>query len=243
MTGSVPGGVDDFRTLRERGLPYVDRSRLVRAVLDASAQVIVLPRPREVGESLNSSMLRCYFDKREEDLSGLFVDLEIAQATDAYLDHFQRYPVIYLTFKGIEGSTWEDAWASVRMTIADLFEEHSYLLLSPELSEREALDFRAILAGVADRTLYEAALMDLCRYLRLHHGEKVVVLIDDCDEAAHAGVEAGYAPEIVEFFRAFLAEGLKGNPHLFKAVLTGIPGVGGEPVFSELSNLAVGAVL
>lgn len=243
MMTFIPSGIDDFRTLRERGLPYVDRSRLVRAVLDEGAQVIVLPRPREVGESLNSSMLRCYFERREEDLSGLFVDLEIAQASDAYLDHFQRYPVIYLRFTGIAGSTWEDAWGSVRMTIADLFEEHAYLLGSPELSEREALDFRAILAGIADRALYETALMDLCRHLRLHHGEKVVVLIDDCDEPAPGGVEAGHAPEIVDFFRVFLTEGLKGNPHLFKAVLTGIPGVGGDATFSEPSKLAVAALV
>ena len=235
-----PGGTDDFRTLREQGLPYVDGSRLVRAVLDASAQVVLLPRPREAGEALNPSMLRCYFESREEDLSGLFVDLEIAQATDAYLDHFQRYPVIYLRFKGIEGATWEDAWAAVRMAIADLFEEHAYLLQSAELSETETLDFRAILAGVADRSLYQTALIDLCRYLRLHHGEKVVVLVDDRDEGLRAN---GYSGEIVDFLRVFFGEGLKGNPHLFKAVLSGIPGVAEEGAYSELSNPVRGLLL
>jgi hypothetical protein len=229
--------LDDFQTVREQGLPYVDRTRLIRAVLDEKAQVILLPRPREAGEELNSSMLRCYFEWREEDLSGLFVDLEIARSTEAHLDHFQRYPVIYLVFEGLEGATSEDAWASVRLTIAETFEEHEYLLRSPELSEQEALDFRAILAGIGDRALYETALLDLSRHLRLHHGAKVVVLVDDRDEGLHA---SGYSAEIVDFLRVFLTEGLRGNPHIFKAVLSGIPGVAEEGLFLGPSEPVAG---
>jgi hypothetical protein len=239
VTGSVPTGIDDFRSRREQRLPYFDRSLLVREVLDHGGQAILLARPQGTGKSLDLSMLRCYFEQREEDLSSLFVDLDIAQAGDAYLDEFQRYPVVYLSLGGIEGATWEQAWVALQERIERAFYDHAYLLDSPELSEEEAREYRAVLAGVADREKYETALLDLCRHLRLHHGEKVVVLVDDYDGPVRAGLVGGYTDEILAFYRAFLDAGLRGNPHLFKAVLTGTMSESGESVFSALDSVAV----
>lgn len=240
MKDPAPPGIDDFRALREQGFPYVDTSLLVRGVLDHSAQAILLPRPRGSGKSLDLSMLRCYFEKRDEDLSSLFVDLAIAQAGDRYVDEFQRYPVIHLRLGGIEGATWEHAWVAVQERIEHVFDEHVYLLDSPELSEGEVRDYRAVLAGVASHGLYETALLDLCRRLRLHHREKVLVLVDDYDAPVGAGLVGGYSEEMLGFYRAFLDEGLKGNPHLFRAVLTGSLSDAGESVFSKLDEIAVG---
>jgi hypothetical protein len=102
-----------------------------------------------------------------------------------------------------------------------------------------AADFRAVLDGTAEPTLYERALLDLSAYLHAHHGEKVVILIDEYDEPIHAGHVHGYSAEILDFMRAFLGAGLKGNPHLFKAVMTGILRVAKENLFSGLNNLGV----
>src|SRR3954469_25160285 len=124
MRRPIPIGISDFRTLREQGMEYIDKSHLVREILDKGAEVVLLPRPRRFGKTLNLSMLRCFFEKRAEDLSSLFADLSIWQAGDAYRAHFQRYPVIHLTLKGAKAETFERCWDSIREKIVDVFKEH-----------------------------------------------------------------------------------------------------------------------
>src|SRR3954469_12142475 len=107
MGPPIPIGIDDFRELRERGLAYVDKSHLIRELLDKpGVQVVLLPRPRRFGKTLNLSMLRCFFEKRDEDLSHLFQDLAVWQAIE-HRAHFQRYPVIHLSFKGTKAESFD----------------------------------------------------------------------------------------------------------------------------------------
>ncbi|MEP7119593.1 MAG: AAA family ATPase [Byssovorax sp.] len=239
----IPIGLDDFRRLREQGFEYVDKSHLISEVLDQGAQVILLPRPRRFGKTLNLSMLRYFFEKRSEDLSPLFADLAIARAVDAYRAHFQRYPVIFITFKDVKAESWDLAWDAIQRKIAALFREHRAVLDSGVLDASQARDFQAILDGSAGRILHENALLDLCRALHRHHGERVVVLIDEYDEPIHIGHVRGYSAEVITFFRGFLGAGLKGNVHLQKGVLTGILRVAKESIFSGLNNLAVFSLL
>jgi hypothetical protein len=207
MTPRVPVGIDDFRTLRELSLEYVDKSDLIRQILDRSGvQVLLLPRPRRFGKTLNLSMLRCYFEKRDEDLSHLFRGLTIEQAGETYRAHLQRYPVIHLNFKESQFETWERCWGAIRKKISALFDDHRYLLAGGQLSEREAANYRAILDGTAEQVLYDQALYDLSAYLHAHHRERVVILIDEYDEPIHAGHLHGYAPRTLEFL-----EGLPGR--------------------------------
>src|SRR5690242_16020797 len=110
MQNPIPIGISDFRTLREQGFTYVDKSHLVREVLDQGAQVLLLPRPRRFGKTLNLSMLRYFFEKGPEDLSPLFQDLSIWRGGDRYREHLQRYPVIFITFKDIKPERFEDCW-------------------------------------------------------------------------------------------------------------------------------------
>jgi hypothetical protein len=244
MLKDFPIGIDDFRKVREARLAYVDKSHLIREVLDLrGAEVVLLPRPRRFGKTLNLSMLRCFFEKREEDLSPLFEDLRIWQAGDPYRAHFQRYPVLHMTFKGTAFDSYERCWGAIREKIADLFNEHRYVLEGGRLNEVETRRYREILDGTAPEALYDRALLDLSAILHRHHGERVVILIDEYDEPIHTGYLNGYAPKIVELCRAFLGNGLKGNPHLFKAVLTGILRVARESIFSGLNNVAVYSLL
>ncbi len=244
MSLPVPIGVDDFRMLREQRLEYVDKSHLIRELLDKiGVQVVLLPRPRRFGKTLNLSMLRYFFEKGDEDRSPLFQDLSIWQAGDAYRAHFQRYPVLHFNFKGTKGETFERCWAVIREKIIDLYKEHRYLLESGRLDEVDVRRFQQILDATADQALYERALLDLSAYLHAHHGEKVVILIDEYDEPLLAGHFHGYAPRVIDFLRAFLGGGLKSNVYLFKAVVTGILRVAKESLFSGLNNLGVYTLL
>lgn len=239
-----PIGVDDFRKLREARLEYVDKSHLIRELIDKrGVEVALIPRPRRFGKTLNLSMLRCFFEKSDEDLSHLFEGLQIWEAGEAYRAHFQRYPVIYLTFKGVRSETYEACAEAIQKKIEALYREHRRLLDNGDLDEGQARDYRAILDGTAGGAVVGRALLDLSGHLHRRHGERVVILIDEYDEAIHAGYARGFAPQILAFFRAFLTEGLKGNPHLHKAVLTGILRVARESIFSGLNNVAVYSLL
>jgi hypothetical protein len=243
MTQRIPIGVSDFRELREQGLVYVDKSHLIREMLDKGAQTFLLPRPRRFGKTLNLSMLRCFFEKRDEDLSPLFSDLSIWQAGDAYRAHFQRYPVIFVTFKDVKAPGWDTAWEDIRQKLRALVDQHRYLLESQRLSPYDREGLRAILDGTADRAGYATVLLNLCRCLHSHHGRKVVVLIDEYDAPIHAGWAAGYGAEVIAFFRSFLNAGLKDNAYIFKGVVTGILRIAKESIFSDLNHLAVHSML
>ncbi len=240
----IPIGIDDFRKLRETDLEYVDKSDLIRQLLDRpGVEVVLLPRPRRFGKTLNLSMLRCWFEKRAEDFSPLFQDLSIWQAGAEYRAHFQRHPVIHFSFKETKFESFDWIWDAIQKKIQVLFDEHRYLLDSDRLSARERKDYRALLEGTAPPALYHRALLDLSACLHAHHGEKVVILIDEYDEPIHAGHVYGHAPRVLELMRAFLGAGLKSNPHLFKAVVTGILRVAKESLFSGLNNLGVYSLL
>ncbi|WP_437874868.1 AAA family ATPase [Sorangium sp. So ce513] len=244
MSIQVPIGIDNFRRLRELGLEYVDKSHLIQELLDRpGTEVVLFPRPWRFGKTLNLSMLRCFFERSPEDLSPLFRDLRIWQAGEPYRAHFQRYPVLHLTFKGLKADGLDVFWEGIHDRIARLFDEHRDLLDGSTLSEREARRYRAVLDGTAGRVAYETALLDLSSYLHRRHGERVVILIDEYDEPLHAAYVHGHAAQVIGFFRAFLTEGLKGNPHLFKAVLTGVLRVARESIFSGLNNVAVYSLL
>jgi Predicted AAA-ATPase len=240
----IPIGIDDFRKLRERGLEYVDKTHLIREIVDPSGvAVALLPRPRRFGKSLNLSMLRWFFEKRDEDLWHLFDGLHIARAGEAYRAHFQRYPVVHLSFKATRADRFEVCQGSIRLMIRELYHQHAALLERGSLDEWERAELLAVLNGSADEAVYRRSLLNLTAILHRAHGERVVVLIDEYDAPIHAGWAHGYYGDIVDFFRGFFEAGLKDNPHLHQGVLTGILRIAKESIFSGLNNLAVYTLL
>jgi Predicted AAA-ATPase len=233
-----PIGISDFRAVREGDFAYVDKTGLIEDVLHEGAQALLIPRPRRFGKTLNLSMLRYFLEKSPEDRSPLFAGLAVASSAIAK-PHFQRYPVIFMSFKDVKPRSWEDCLAGMAMVLSETFGEHRYLLTGESLDPADAALFSAIRERRAAKSELTGALTLLSRLLARHHREKVVLLIDEYDSPIHAGYTNRYYDDVVAFFRDFLSGGLKDNDHLFKGVLTGILRVATGSRFSGLDNIDV----
>jgi hypothetical protein len=238
----LPIGISDFRELREGGFYYVDKTSFIEDVLDESAKVLLIPRPRRFGKTLNLTMLRWFFEKRDDDVRSLFDGLAISSSEGAKA-HFQRHPVIFATFKDVKPTSWEHCFASIGGVLSDLYAEHRYLLAEGSLTPEDASLFTEILERRASFGVCVVALKLLSKLLADHHRERVIILIDEYDSPIHAGYTHRYYDEVVAFFRDFLSGGLKDNSHLFKGVLTGILRVAKESLFSGLNNIEVYSIL
>ncbi len=237
-----PIGLSDFRALREDGFHYVDKTSLISDILDEGAQVLLIPRPRRFGKTLNLSMLRCFFEKRKDDLRPLFAGLAVASSERAWA-HFQRYPVIFMTFKDVKPRSWEDCLAGLADVLAGAYRDHRYLLTEGNLHREDSRLFTAILDRQAQKSELVIALRLLSHLLARHHGQKVLILIDEYDSPIHAGYTHKYYDDVTAFFRDFLSGGLKDNEHLWRGVLTGILRVAKESLFSGLNNVEVYSIL
>jgi predicted AAA-ATPase/PD-(D/E)XK nuclease superfamily protein len=237
-----PIGISDFRNVREGGFTYVDKTALIDDVLTESAQVMLAPRPRRFGKTLNLSMLRYFFEKSTEDRRPLFAGLAVASSESAWV-HFQRYPVIFMTFKDVKPRSWDDCLGGMANVLAEAYQSHRYLLTEGNLDPADVQLFTAICERRAAKSELLIALKVLSRLLARYHGEKVVILIDEYDTPIHAGYTNKYYEDVVAFFRDFLSSGLKDNADLFKGVLTGILRVAKESLFSGLNNIDVYSIL
>nr|VFK45444.1 MAG: Predicted AAA-ATPase [Candidatus Kentron sp. SD]VFK49814.1 MAG: Predicted AAA-ATPase [Candidatus Kentron sp. SD] len=241
--GKPPIGLSDFPRLIREGYAYVDKSRLIQSVLDSSAQVILLPRPRRFGKTLNLSMLRAFFDRKMPGAAELFRGLAIERAGEEYTAHLGRYPVVFLTLKDVKTLNWDDCLGHIKDLICEEFERHSDLLEAAVLSEQEKERYRIILSQQASQNYYESSLKYLLTWLERATGERVILLIDEYDTPIHAGYQSGFYEEIISFMRNWLSGGLKDHSSLKKGVLTGILRVAKESIFSGLNNLTVAGIL
>lgn len=238
----LPIGVSDFRNLREDGRYYMDKTLLIDQVIQNAADVLLLPRPRRFGKTLNLSMLRYFLDHRIENAAALFENTRIT-STDAFQQHLGRYPVVYLTFKDIKQLSWHDCRGKLANLIRECIDAHPCLRDSKHLDPNDRISLDRIRRRQADLYEYEEALKLLTRSLYQHHQCKVVVLIDEYDTPIHAAYIQGYYNEMISFMRNFLSAGLKDNACLFKSVITGILRVAKESIFSGLNNLGVYTLL
>ena len=235
-----PLGISDFRLLRQQGLTYVDKTASIAQMLTATPEVLLFPRPRRFGKTLLMSTLQAFVERGDEDREPLFGDLAIWN-DPAARQHLARYPVVFMTFKDVKYRSWDECRRAVAVEIARAFRAH--------LDARDALTghaveiFDAVEQGRADEVALATSLSFLSEILHRHHGERVVLLIDEYDTPIHAGYVHGYYDRAIEFFRNFLSGGLKDNSHLFKGVLTGILRVAKESIFSGLNNLRVFSLL
>ncbi len=235
-------GQSDFGKLRQKNGYYIDKSLFIQEITENGMQVILLPRPRRFGKTLNMSMLQYFFEKSEHEHAHLFKGLAICD-TAVFREHQGRYPLICLTFKDQKELSWKSLLRGLCNLIRDEFLRHGYLLNSDVLASSEQRYFKSVCDDTAKERDYSDALRYLSAFLYRFHKEEVVILVDEYDTPIQAGYLSGYYEEVINFMRNLLSGGLKDNKYLFKGVLTGILRVAKESVFSSLNNLGVYTLL
>jgi Predicted AAA-ATPase/PD-(D/E)XK nuclease superfamily len=237
----LPIGYDNFGQIRTEGLTLVDKTLFIKDFWDDTPQVSLITRPRRFGKSLNLSMLHHFFSASVAGRStqGLFDNLKIAEAGDAYMRHQGQYPVIAISFKDIKESSFDKACANLAGVISHLFTEHREILANPKIPDEKKIEFERVLYQKASLTTLENALSDLSYCLFEHYGKNPIILIDEYDTPIQSGYMYHYYDEMINFMRNLFGKALKSNPYLHRAVLTGILRVSKESLFSGLNNLEV----
>ncbi|MBF0240517.1 MAG: AAA family ATPase [SAR324 cluster bacterium] len=238
----APIGISDFKTLRESGLYYVDKSLFLRDILDKPAQVILLPRPRRFGKTLNLSTLRYFLEKTPESHAPLFHGLAIERYPE-FMARQGQYPVVYLTFKDVKEPTWDACLEKIADLLAVELDRHAEWIESVPLSEREVGLWRQLRGKTANQTMLEQSLALLMALLHRACGQKVFLLIDEYDAPIHSGFQFGYYEEVILFTRNLLSAALKDNLDLAKGVMTGILRIAKESIFSGLNNPDIFSIL
>jgi hypothetical protein len=253
----LPLGVSDFKDMVTGEYYYVDKTLFIKDVLDKGDKILLVPRPRRFGKTLNLSMLKYFYDccpqtgttgekgkGAANSYKALFASLAISKAGQPYLDEMGKYPVIFLTFKNIKELKWETCLFKIKQLIQEEYSRHDYLLESPKLKAHERDYFQRVMNLKGHIGDYENSLEKLLIFLNRYYGERAVILIDEYDAPVHAGFKHGYYDEIINFTRNFLCGGLKDtDQYLEKSILTGIMRIARESIFSGLNNPGVYTLL
>lgn len=238
----LPIGVSDFKSATTNYY-YVDKTLLIRDFLNAIPMVSLFTRPRRFGKTLNMDMLRVFFEKTTEDTSIYFKDKYIWQCGDYYTKHQGQYPVIFLSFKDVKCSSWQETFQKISKLISLEFMRHNELENSSVLSSYEKEQYHRFASENINEVDCQMGLQLLSLLLHKHYDKECVIIIDEYDTSIQQGHLYDFYNEIVDFMRNFFSGGLKDNPHLAFGFLTGILRVAKESIFSGMNNLKTNSIL
>lgn len=240
----IPLGIDNFKELIDKNAYFVDKSLFIKEIINNTSKIMLFTRPRRFGKSLNFSMLKCFlenpecrqFDNEDQDYRYLFDELDIAAEDRLISENLGLYPVLNFSFKKIKANNWQEAAYLLKEEIAREYRRHSYLLDSKLLADYEKEEYRTLMTKKASIFSFSSAIRDLTSYLKRYFQEKSMVLIDEYDTPLHYAKLNGYYDEMLNFMRALMVDGLKGNESLEKGVVTGIMKISQESIFSAFNN-------
>lgn len=238
----LPIGVSDYQDAC-KNYYYVDKTLLIKEFLDERPKVSLFTRPRRFGKTLNMDMLRTFFEKTTEDTSVYFRDKKIWSCGDSYRAHQGKYPVVFLSFKDVKYTSWEETYQTLQKLIAQEFRRHDELASSSALSDYEKEEYSRLATEAADEVDYQMSLRTLTLLLHKHHGVAPIVIIDEYDTPIQQGHVNGFYDTVIGFMRNLFSGGLKDNPNLSYGFLTGILRVAKESIFSGLNNLKINSIL
>ena len=238
----LPVGIDDFRKLRESHFYYVDKTRLIEQLLLNWSEVTLFTRPRRFGKTLNMSMLKSFFDIGTD--KALFDGLYISGNKELCDEYMGKYPVIFLSLKGVEGLTYEEAFEAFVRIMGKEVNRVSFLADSDKLTQIEREQYKGLTIMKNGRLAFDkekliSSLQLLSQLLYKHYGKKVVILIDEYDVPLDKAFQNGYYNEMVSLIRGLFGQALKTNEFLQFAVLTGCLRISKESIFTGLNNFKV----
>ena len=242
----LPVGIDDFKKLREAGFYYIDKTGLIQQLLQNWGEVNLFTRPRRFGKTLNMSMLKNFFEIGAD--STLFDGLYISQNENLCEEYMGKYPVVFLSLKGVDGLNFEEAKDNFRQLIGNEAERFSFLRNSEKLSENEKKKYQSLVSLNGGRYTMNGSeltfsLQTLSQLLYRHYGQKTVILIDEYDVPLDKAFQNGYYQEMVSLLRGFFGQALKTNEFLQFAVLTGCLRVSKESIFTGLNNFEINSIV
>lgn len=247
MNCPLPIGIEDFKELIENNYYYVDKTGLVKELLNNRSKVSLFTRPRRFGKTLSLSMLKYYFEVvydqngNKEDKGSLFKGLEIMAAGSEYTNHMGQYPVISLSLKSAKQPDFETAYIMLKRQIADEFRRHKYA--ADKLEGNDKRRFELIMNETDQREQYLDALAFLSRVLKGIYGKNTIILLDEYDVPLENAYFKGFYKQMTDFIRSLFESALKTNPNLEFAVITGCLKISKESIFTGLNNLKMVSIL
>ena len=236
----LPVGLDSFEKIRRLGYYYMDKTLLIQDVLTNRGDVNLFTRPRRFGKTLNMSMLRSFFEIGSD--KTLFDGLAISEEKQLCEEYQAKHPVVFLSLKGVEGPTYEDAIQMLKTLVSAECGRLEFLLQSLQALEKDKKKMALLLQEEGSETDLKNTLVTLMRMLHAHYGEQVILLIDEYDVPLNKAHVGGYYDQMVAFLRGFFGEAFKTNPDLYFAVVTGCLRISKESIFTGINNLKVDTI-
>lgn len=237
MVRAISIGNQDFEKIRVNQIFYIDKTEFIREWWEATDEVTLITRPRRFGKTLNMSMLEKFFSVDYKNREDLFKGLKIWE-DEKYRKLQGTYPVISLSFADIKETTFQETRQKICKIIQMIYNKFDFLLEGDVLNENEKRDFQKISTDM-ENYLASLSLKILSDYLYRYYGKKVIILLDEYDTPMQEAYVNGYWEEMAAFTRSLFNSTFKTNPHLERAIMTGITRVSKESIFSDLNNLEV----
>ena len=236
---NIPVGISDFAKIRDRKYYYVDKTKLIYDLLEEeTAEVTLITRPRRFGKTMAMSMLSHFFDIRK-DSKAMFQGLKIAENTELCDEWMNQWPVLFLTFKDVNGLTFASAKEMLLNRIAEIYNDHSYLLEGPQVRENDRKVFEQLadeVSGTPTDAMLKTSIALLMKLMWGYYGKPVILLLDEYDVPIAKASANGYYAEMLEIIRGMLSTALKDNDAMRFAVITGCLRIAKESIFTGTNN-------
>ena len=234
-TQKLPIGIENFKEMRKQDFYYVDKTGLIVDLLADWGKVNLFTRPRRFGKTLNMSMLANFFEIGAD--ASLFDGLRVSEEKELCENYLGKFPVVFVSLKGVDGLTFDDAYARLRILIRNEALRLEVLRESGKLSMEEKNAYLRLVSENPEKTDITESLKLLCQLLEKHYRQKPILLIDEYDVPLDKAFLHGYYPQMIDLIRSMFGAALKTNDSLFFAVLTGCLRVSKESIFTGLNNL------
>ena len=232
---TLPIGTSNFAEIRREGWYYVDKTGLIRDLLNTrKAKVTLITRPRRFGKTLGMNMLANFFDI-QKDSKILFEGLEVSKDQALCEQWRNQWPVLFVSFRRVDGLNFQSAYGMLEETISDLCEEHRYLLDSSQISDLEKSVMERLIWKKATDQELKGGLLRLTRMMQAHYGKPIILLIDEYDVPLAKASANGYYKEMLDVMKGIM-QAMKDNSALQLAVITGCLRIAKESIFTGTNN-------